>query len=196
MPMPGFRNWDDPASRAMLRPGSILIDFAGDCYCFPVKEIHDDGVLAWYVDEWKHFTWTALSDLGIALYDQIDPANIRFCGPLLRERGGRFDDLSGATPPSRGRPAEDWELAAALAEVWPVGIERVVLYADHPEGSSVPPSIRLDPPDVPLTLRIRTAVAAHREAMGRKQISGWNGLAFTIQREADAWKTGAEFDYY
>jgi hypothetical protein len=195
MAMDGFREWDDPASRALLRPGSILIDYRGDCYCFPVKEVHDDGVLAWYIDEWKHFTWAALDDRGISLHDQIDPAHIRFCGPRLRERGGQFGDVSGATPPTRDFPAEDWELAAALAEVLPFGVERAVLHAEHPEGASAPVSITLEPPELPLTLRIRTAVAAHREAVGRQQISSWNTLEFSLWREPDGWRCNVGFDY-
>jgi hypothetical protein len=161
-----------------------------------VREVHEDGVLAWYVREWKHFTWQELADGHISLYDQIDPANIRFCGPLLRERGGRSHALSGAGPPTRDFPPEDWELAAALAEVLPVGVERVVLHAEHPEDALEPASIRLEPPALPLTLRIRTAVAAHREAVSKTQISSWNVLEFSLWRAPDGWRCNVEFDYY
>jgi hypothetical protein len=196
MTIVSFRDWADPAKQALVRPGSILIDFKGDCYCFPVKEVHDDGVLAWYVDEWKHFSWDELIKGEIALYDQIDPADIRFCGPRLRERGGRFEDLGGVTPPARGFPPEDWEIAAALAEVMPTGLERAVIRADYPEGAPEPSSIMLEPAELPLTLRIRTAVAAHRKAVSKQQISAWNRLSFILWRTADDWRSCAEFDYY
>ena len=196
MAIVGSREWDNPAKRALVRPGSILIDFKGDCYCFPVKEVHDDGVLAWYIREWKRFTWDELIEGQVALYDQIDPANIRFCGPRLKERGGRLEELGGASPPARDFPPEDWELAAALAEVLPAGVERAVLRADHPEGALEPSPITLEPPEVPLTLRIRTAVAAHRDAVGKEQISSWNRLSFILWRTADDWRSCAEFDYY
>jgi hypothetical protein len=189
------REWADPACRALARPGSILIDYKGDCYCFPVKEVHPDGVLAWYVDKWKRFTWDELTEGRVALYEQIDPALIRYCGPTCRERGGRINDLKANENRYDGIPIEDLRLAQALASVLSAGAGSVELRAECPDGQPPLPMIDLSPLHLPVTREIRDAVSVLHAAFEEKQLRPWTALAFTLDKAAEGWRYGAEFGY-
>jgi len=174
------QDWVDPACQALVRPGSILIDYKGDCYCFPVKGVYPDGVLAWYVDEWKRFTWDELTDGHIALYEQIDPALIRYCGPICRERGGRIEDLTVDGNRSNDIPIADRYLARALSAVLPAGAGTVEVRAESPDGQLPLPMIELAPAHLPITGEISGAVSALHAEFEKKQLRPWTALAFTL----------------